>query len=109
MYSKIFITYPNGLIETFSWGLHIIIGFVFVIFVICKRVKEGLGCLKEAYITLIWLSVAFPLVMMGGHSFVISPIVLTLGPVQGLLAIYVSLYYIFKCEVSLNYDIWQKK
>ena len=72
----------------------------------------GIGCVKEAYILLIFLVftiVTSPLLSYREITNVMRYMFVTYPMVPGLLTLYVTLYYIYKCEGTLNVDRWHQK
>eukprot|EP01084_Bolivina_argentea_P133927 236330_1 len=94
------------------WTSVIIFGIIMIILIRCKKVKEGIGCIQEAYLTLLY--VLFSLIMnsmygaMGNLSLLLYINTIAL-PLQGLLPLYFSLYVVYKCEGCLDVHNWEQK
>lgn len=94
----------------YGWSLILVFGFTIIIFMICRRVKEGIGCMFESYLTLVWILISLPLTVSRSFSspFLTASLV-TICPLQGLLPVYLSLFYIYRAEHTLNASLWKKK
>eukprot|EP01084_Bolivina_argentea_P024455 45562_1 len=89
----------------------VIFGITCVIFIKCKNVKEGVGCLRETYFMLIYLTFTLIISAMGGKNPPIFVLYAQIGiiPLLGLLPIYFTLYYINKTENTLDVNMWKQK
>ncbi len=94
-----------------SWMTVLIIGVTLVIFIKCKKVKEGIGCILEAYVLLIFilLNTAMTGAMGSADATTQQYFHNSLAPITALLPLYFSLYYVYKAEGSLSPNNWIHK
>eukprot|EP01084_Bolivina_argentea_P263735 446485_1 len=92
------------------WTSIIFVGIFLLIFIKCKHVKEGIGCLQEAYILLVYLFINIMVTMSIPSNVGYMPYIHAIFvPLIALLPLYTSLYYVYKAEQSLNTNDWSNK
>eukprot|EP01084_Bolivina_argentea_P202307 345691_1 len=103
--------------RTFSnllWTIMMLVNIILVFVIICQNVKDGIGCLKE---TLIMLIYTFLVAVSGlGLYFMRSDSVLyfflvvltSISFFQGAIPLYFGLYYVYKIEHTLNKNKWKE-
>eukprot|EP01084_Bolivina_argentea_P211378 359578_1 len=88
-----------------TWASVILFCTVLIAALQCKHVKDGISCLHETYLTIVYVS--FCLIMNSFQSDIVKVSLLSYVntitlPIQGLLPLYFSLYIVYKCQASLN-------
>ena len=95
-------TRTYGMITGPLWMIQIFITIILICIVLCNRVKDGIGCLKETIINLsvnLLIVILFPFTFIGDHITVPLFIVFNFAPyLQGLIPLYGGLYYVQKMD-----------
>eukprot|EP01084_Bolivina_argentea_P279515 477864_1 len=103
------------MLSSLPWLTIILSGIILVIFVKCRKVSEGIYCLRETYVMLLFIAsgvlISAILQFSGLDPTQIITILINVSvvPVQGLLPLYFSLYYIYKIEGILDVNTWKVK
>eukprot|EP01084_Bolivina_argentea_P202308 345694_1 len=96
------------------WTLMLLVNIILVFFIICKTVKEGIGCLKETIIMLLYSFVVaiFASSVYGIKNetvlFIFLAILSSVSFFQGTFPLYFALYYVYKVEGTLDKNMWRQ-
>eukprot|EP01084_Bolivina_argentea_P015697 29428_1 len=94
------------IINSVFWILMLMINIILIFIIICKKVKDGIGCLTETVIMLCYLLVntIFPPLAYTNDSLVFPCyLMLSFLPFfEGFFPLFIPLYYIYRLEGTLN-------
>eukprot|EP01084_Bolivina_argentea_P099224 178364_1 len=91
------------------WTFQFCVTLALIAIMCIQNVKEGIGCLREAFVMLlasVILSSAVAFRNLGNLGYITFTAYVLAPYFQGLYPLFIAIYYIYKCENTLDHKKW---